>query len=192
MKLGRKRKRMDETVELNITAFLNLMVILVPFLLITAVFSRMTVLELNLPALNAKANENQELKLQLQILISPEELVVQDAVLGVFKRISRMDESRQPYVDEAKQRQIWKPLAEILVELKRRFPEEQGIALLLDRSVNYKTMIEVMDRVRSTDIVQSATLETVELFPKVSVGDIPIAEEVENIEEPVDSSEVSS
>lgn len=49
MKLVR-RKRMQETVELNITAFMNLMVILVPFLLITAVFSRMTVLELNLPA----------------------------------------------------------------------------------------------------------------------------------------------
>ena len=173
MKLGRKRKRMDETVELNITAFLNLMVILVPFLLITAVFSRMTVLELNLPALNAKANEKQELKLQLQILISPEELVVQDGVLGVFKRISRVDETGQQYTPEKKQREIWKPLAEILIELKRRFPEEQGIALLLDRSVNYKTMIEVMDRVRSTDIVQVATLETVELFPQVSVGDIP-------------------
>ena len=43
-------RRHIETAELNITAFMNLMVILVPFLLITAVFSRLAILELNLPA----------------------------------------------------------------------------------------------------------------------------------------------
>jgi len=35
--------------ELEITTFLNLMVVLVPFLLITAVFSRITILQLKLP-----------------------------------------------------------------------------------------------------------------------------------------------
>lgn len=170
MKLARKRKRMEATVELNITAFMNLMVILVPFLLITAVFSRMTVLELNLPALNAKSKNNPEIKLQLQVLLTNEAFVVQDANLGELKRIERL-ENGVPITD--KQRKIWKPLTEILLELKTRFPEEQSISLLLDRSVKYKTMIAVMDRVRSADIVQAATLETVELFPLVSVGDIP-------------------
>jgi biopolymer transport protein ExbD len=56
MKLVR-RKYIQETVELNITAFLNLMVILVPFLLVTAVFSRITVLELNLPSKEAIAKQ---------------------------------------------------------------------------------------------------------------------------------------
>ncbi|MFL0799639.1 MAG: biopolymer transporter ExbD [Agarilytica sp.] len=171
MKLGRKkRNRMEDTVELNITAFLNLMVILVPFLLITAVFSRMTVLELNLPALDAKSKENKEIKLQLQVVITEESLVVKDANLGEFKRINLKDDSG---LIQDKQRYVWKPLSEILLELKRRFPEEQSIALLLDRSVSYKTMIEVMDHVRVTDIVQAATLETVELFPQVSIGDLP-------------------
>ena len=176
MKLGRKRKRMEATVELNITAFLNLMVILVPFLLITAVFSRMTVLELNLPALNAKPNPEQKIKLQLQVIITKESFVVQDAVIGEFKTIALQDEFGQALDDP--QRKIWRPLTDLLVELKTRFPEEQSIALLLDRDVNYKTMIEVMDRVRSADIVQSGTLETVELFPQVSIGDIPTEEEI--------------
>ncbi|MBT8068417.1 MAG: biopolymer transporter ExbD, partial [Gammaproteobacteria bacterium] len=43
------RHHRHDTAELNITAFMNLMVILVPFLLITAVFSRLAILELNLP-----------------------------------------------------------------------------------------------------------------------------------------------
>lgn len=170
MKLKRKRARMEATVELNITAFMNLMVILVPFLLITAVFSRMTVLELNLPSLNAKANEEQEIKLQLQVLITREELVVRDANLGDFRRIALLENGQEW---EDKQRKVWKPLSEILIELKTRFPDEQSIALLLDRSVSYKSMIEVMDRVRATDIVTAGTLDTYELFPQVSIGDIP-------------------
>ena len=43
------RRRVKEPTELDITTFLNLMVVLVPFLLISAVFSRITIVELNLP-----------------------------------------------------------------------------------------------------------------------------------------------
>ena len=173
MKLGRKKKRMDEVVELNITAFMNLMVILVPFLLITAVFSRMSVIELNLPALNAKGkSDQQELKLQLQIAVTADAYTVQDAALGVMKVISRRDENGDYWAEGDKQRKIWKPLIAVLLEVKTRFPEEQDIALLLDRGVNYRTMIELMDHVRTADVVEAATLETVELFPQVSIGDL--------------------
>ena len=170
MKLRRRRRRMETTVELNITAFMNLMVILVPFLLITAVFSRMTVLELNLPALNAKSEENKEIKLQLQILVTEDLLTVQDANLGVFRKIARTD-SGQAFDDI--ERKVWKPLREILLELKNRFPEEQNITLLIDKPVSYNTMIAIMDRVRAADVTIAATLESVELFPNISIGDIP-------------------
>ena len=44
------RRRSSEPAELDMTTFLNLMVVLVPFLLITAVFSRITIVELSLPS----------------------------------------------------------------------------------------------------------------------------------------------
>ncbi len=44
------RRRANEPAELDMTTFLNLMVVLVPFLLITAVFSRITIVELSLPS----------------------------------------------------------------------------------------------------------------------------------------------
>ena len=43
------RRRGAEQAELDMTTFLNLMVVLVPFLLITAVFSRITIVELSVP-----------------------------------------------------------------------------------------------------------------------------------------------
>lgn len=158
-----RKQRMQETVELNITAFLNLMVILVPFLLITAVFSRMTVLELNLPALEAQQKENEEIKLQLQVLINEDKLVVQDAILGPLKEVVRDEQGDFK----------WKILTDVLLEIKTRFPQEQNISLLMDTGVRYKTMINVMDHVRYAEVVQTAAVELVELFPNVSIGDAP-------------------
>jgi len=167
MKLVRK-KMVKEAVELNITAFLNLMVILVPFLLITAVFSRITILELNLPAKNSKATQQEQVKLQLELLIRPESFEIRDANLGRIKYLARSNGKTN-----------WKVFTDILVEIKSRFPEEQNISLLLDRKVSYKTLIQVMDRVRSADVVNVTELETVELFPNISIGDAPDIQETE-------------
>ena len=46
----RRRRLRKQGAHLEITAFINLIVVLVPFLLSTAVFSRLAVLDLNLPA----------------------------------------------------------------------------------------------------------------------------------------------
>lgn len=158
-----RRKHLQEAVELNITAFMNLMVILVPFLLITAVFSRMTVLELNLPTLDeAQENAQEELKLALQLVVRESSFDIQDANLGLIRRLER-----NPAGED------WKTFSQVLIEIKSRFPDEQNITLLLEPGVSYKTMIEVMDHVRSADVVQLASLETVELFPDISIGDAP-------------------
>ena len=157
-----RRRQIEKTVDLNITAFLNLMVILVPFLLITAVFSRLTILELNLPALDAKAKQDQEVKLQLEMVVSDDSFDIRDARLGLIKRINRDK-------DEIN----WKAFTAIMVEIKRRFPEEQHIRLLLEKSIEYKTLIQVMDHVRSADIVQIDAVETINLFSKISIGDAP-------------------
>lgn len=159
-----RRNYIEEAKELNITAFMNLMVILVPFLLITAVFSRLTVLELNLPALDAAAKQQEQIKLQLQLVVSKEEFVIQDVNLGVIQSLQRQD------VESSN----WKKFTDILLEIKRRFPDEDSISLLFEKDVNYKTLIQVMDYVKSVDVVQINEVQTVELFPNISIGDANI------------------
>jgi len=161
MKRHSKKLKVDKA-EMDITAFMNLMVILIPFLLITAVFSRMTVLELNLPPLNSKALQEDKIKLQLELVIHQNAFDIQDANLGVIKHLSRSDGNTN-----------WEAFTKILVEIKSRFPNEKSITLLLDKKVAYKTLIEVMDRVRSADVIQFTSVETVELFPNISIGDAP-------------------
>ncbi len=156
------RKYTTEAEELNITAFMNLMVILVPFLLITAVFSRMSILELNLPALDARQDSQEELTLQLELVLREKSFDLQDASLGLIRRFERTSSETR-----------WDSFTDLLVEIKTRFPEEENITLLLEPSVSYKTLITVMDHVRSAKVVRLATLETIELFPNISIGDAP-------------------
>lgn len=173
MKLRRRKKVLQETVELNITAFLNLMVVLVPFLLITAVFSRMTVLELTLPglgALTAEAASAEKPNLQLQMLVYPDRLEIQDAQFG--RIASFVSENRQ--ID-------WRPVNASLLQIKAAFPESRSITLLLHPEISYSQLIEIMDQVSVAQVVNQATLEEYELFPDVAVGGVPTSVAEKNI-----------
>lgn len=162
MKLRRRKKILQETVELNITAFLNLMVVLVPFLLITAVFSRMTVLELTLPAFGAEAGSEEVVTLQLQMLVYPDRLEIRDVQHG---RIAAFP---------VENREInWRPVNATLLQIKSAFPDSRSITLLLHPDISYSQLIEIMDQVSIAQVVNQATLETYELFPDVAVGGAP-------------------
>ena len=81
------RRHDGETAELNITAFMNLMVILVPFLLITAVFSRLAILELNLPGSSTEPVEPQDQVFQLEVVVRSDKIEVADrnqGLLGIY------------------------------------------------------------------------------------------------------------
>src|SRR5690606_22730001 len=132
-----RRERRREAGELEITAFMNLMVVLTPFLLITAVFSRISILELNLPTGDAGAAETEQPEFALEITVREEAIEVGDRNAGLLSRLKR--EGDEYPLDE---------LAEFLVRVKRQFPDETAATLLLEPDVSYQTVVAVMDRMR--------------------------------------------
>ena len=157
-------RRNIETAELNITAFMNLMVILVPFLLITAVFSRLAVLELTLPGSSSEPVEPQEQGFQLEVIIRAEKIEIGDrnqGLLGVY-----------PNTDDGYD---YDALSNKLSELKNRYPSKTDASILLEQDIEYDTLVQVMDRVR---IVERAdddqSVKRFELFPDISIGDAPV------------------
>ena len=62
-----RRKRQVEA-ELDITSFMNLMIILVPVLLMSMVFSHITVLELKLPDASTSSDSNNKENQQLELV----------------------------------------------------------------------------------------------------------------------------
>ena len=160
MRSSRRARRHQEAAELNITAFMNLMVILVPFLLITAVFSRLAILELNLPAASSEPAEDPEESLQLEVTIRADVIEVGDR-RGIL--LSRFENTEEGYDLER--------LHEKLVEIKRVNPDKLDATLLLEPDIEYDTLIQVMDAMRVSEEIQDGELVKGELFPQISIGD---------------------
>ena len=160
------RRHNTETAELNITAFMNLMVILVPFLLITAVFSRLAILELNLPGSSSEPVAPEEQVFQLEVIVRQDKIEVGDRNQGLLGIYPNTDDG---YDYEA--------LAVKLSELKERYPEKTDASILLEQDIAYDTLVQVMDTVRVAQEVSedSDVVERSDLFPDISIGDAPVA-----------------
>ena len=91
---SRFRRQRIAPEEMNITAFMNLMVILVPFLLITAVFTRLTVLELNLPGSSAGGPDAKQLHLEVIIRNDALEVGEPAPALGDHRGIAEPGDQR--------------------------------------------------------------------------------------------------
>jgi biopolymer transport protein ExbD len=156
-------RRNIETAELNITAFMNLMVILVPFLLITAVFSRLAILELNLPGSSTEPADPQDLTFQLEVIVRTDKIEVGDrnqGLLGVYPN------GEDGYDFEA--------LSEKLTEIKEGYPTKTDASILLESDIAYDTLVQVMDRVRIAERIEEDEIVRFDLFPDISIGDAPI------------------
>jgi biopolymer transport protein ExbD len=160
-----RRNRRKEAQELNITAFMNLMVVLTPFLLITAVFSRLTIVELNLPGSQSQAEPDREPAFQLEITVRESGIEVGDRNAGTLNRIVKTGEDY--HLDE---------LSTYLTRIKAQFPDKADATLLLEPDISYQTLVAVMDRVRVAQNVDPLGKRVIqsELFPEVSIGDAPV------------------
>jgi len=161
------RRQNDDTAELNITAFMNLMVILVPFLLITAVFSRLAILELNLPGSSTEPVEPQDQVFQLEVIVRSDKIEVADrnqGLLGIY-----------PIGDDGYD---FDAVSEKLAQLKMRYPNKTDASILLEQEIPYDTLVQIMDTVRVSVEVEVGeddvrTLVRSDLFPNISIGDAP-------------------
>jgi biopolymer transport protein ExbD len=149
--------------EMNITAFMNLMVILVPFLLITAVFSRITIHELNLPPAASSAVDTKQ-ELQLEVIIRPSALELNERSRGLLRRIEKTEKG-YPYQE----------LTDILRQIKERYQDKTAATILSEQNTSYETLVHVMDAVRGFEVAQAGSVTRYELFPDVSIGDAPLA-----------------
>lgn len=161
MRLLKRRRRTNEPGELDITAFMNLMVVLVPFLLITAVFSRLAVHELTLPGPSAETTEAAEQGLNLEVVVREAALEVGDRRTGLLRRFEADQNGAFDYAE----------VSDFLAQVKLRHPETREATILLEPEIDYQRLVDVMDTLRVARVEQG----TAELFPDISIGDAPAA-----------------
>jgi biopolymer transport protein ExbD len=185
MRRVRNSRTLRKEAELDITAFMNLMIVLVPVLLLGMVFSQITVLDIKLPdGAMGDASDSPEKK-QIELLIRADALLVNYPRGILLKRIPQKaievepTESAEAETVEGEQLvHDFKMLSLVLQEVKRQLREQgienRRITILSEPSTTYQSIVSAMDTVRSYKAVVAVSVVDAELFPEVSFGDAPV------------------
>lgn len=164
--MKRLRRARHAEAELDITSFMNLMIILVPVLLMSMVFSRITVLELKLPDADAGPGGDRGENKQLELVIRPAYIDV-NYPQGV--RLKRIDNDNGEYNFSL----VSTVLQEVKRQLREKGIEKRDILILAEQATDYQTLVGAMDTVRSFEAVVAASVVRAELFPDIALGDAP-------------------
>jgi biopolymer transport protein ExbD len=148
--------------ELEVTTYLNLMVVLVPFLLITAVFSRIAIVDLSLPSATGGAASDVP-AFRVEVIVRDSELEISNGS-SVIAQIPNVDgEYDLP------------TLSDHVVALKREYSDIDSASVLLEPQIPYDFLIQVMDVVRSVEVQSESEQGPLRaaLFPDISIGEAP-------------------
>jgi biopolymer transport protein ExbD len=148
--------------DINIVPMLDVMVILIFFLIFTAVFSKMNILELNLPV-DGGPPPVLPAVLELEVIVRLGGIEVADRNTGLLQRLP-----------DTAQGKDFEGLSNYLRRVKIRFPEKKDATVLLEADIPYDTMVQAMDTIKSFDTMLDGQPVRGELFPKIAVGDAPV------------------
>ena len=179
---NRHARHMRKPAELLLVPMIDIFTVLVTFLLMTAVFSRITILELELPsAADGPAVTEPEFRLEVILRKEGFELTNGSSVIAAVPKVDGEYDL--------------KALSELAVSLKRDHPDVDDASVLLEPEIEYDDLIQAMDAIRSTDqpidgapaladqqadgspanVAQpgNAKPERVALFTDIALGDAP-------------------
>jgi biopolymer transport protein ExbD len=154
-------RRTRKPAELLLVPMIDIFTVLVTFLLMTAVFSRLTIVELDLPS--ARGAQVTQPGFRLEVILREDGFEVtngQDRIAAVPKVDGRYD---------------LETLSELALSLKREHPDVHDASVLLEPEIEYDNLIQVMDAIRSTEVTEDSSPHPsrVALFEDIAVGDAP-------------------
>jgi biopolymer transport protein ExbD len=164
------KTRMRKPVELLLVPMIDIFTVLVTFLLMTAVFSRITILQLDLPSADA-VNAGTPPAFRLEVIVRHEgfELTNGTQLIATIPKVG----------DEYD----FKALSDMAVALKQQYPDAKDASVLLVRDVKYDYLIQSMDAIRSAEVMapadaaasvaSPAVAKRMELFTSIAVGEAP-------------------
>jgi biopolymer transport protein ExbD len=154
-------RRVRKPAELMLVPMIDIFTVLVTFLLMTAVFSRIAIVELDLPS--SAGGPVTEPKFRLEV-------IVRDA--GFELSNGKEVIAAVPKVDGGYD---LKTLSELAQALKQDHPESDDASVLLEPAIPYDDLIQAMDAIRSIETPAQGGAEPtrVALFTNIAVGDAP-------------------
>lgn len=168
MALMPRRKPPAKPVELMLVPMIDIFSVMVTFLLMTAVFSRISIIQLDLPSASSSAPTEPSFRLEVMVRKEGLELTNGRETIAVLP----VENGAYPL----------KQLSLLAANLKGQHVEVDTASVLMAPDVQYDHLVQVMDAVRSTDLATANSngftgtpdeSGRISMFPKVAVGDAP-------------------
>jgi biopolymer transport protein ExbD len=165
---GSFTNRVRKPAEMMLVPMIDIFTVLVTFLLMTAVFSRVTILQLDLPSADTSAvPAAPAFRLEVIVRESGFELTNGETLIAALPKVDGEYD--------------FATLSQLTQQLKRENPDVDDASVLLERTVKYDYLIQVMDTIRSADAASgeesaadsSARPQRVQLFTNIAVGEAP-------------------
>ncbi|QWV92899.1 biopolymer transporter ExbD [Geomonas oryzisoli] len=166
--MARRRRRQKEELDmdimevLNLTPMMDVFTVLVVFLLITAVFTSITIMELSVPT-GAGAAAAAKPNFAIEVIVRKAGLEIANG------------KSVEAVIPKQGDRYDLEKLSEVMRGIKAQYPDKEDATVLMEPKVEYDYLVQVMDVVRGTVVKTpgSAQGAKIVLFPKISIGDAP-------------------
>jgi biopolymer transport protein ExbD len=152
---------MRKATELNLVPMIDIFTVLVTFLLMTAVFSRITIVELDLPSSASASVTPPQFRLEVIVRKEGFELTNGTSLIATIPK-------KEGAYD-------LKSLGDLVLSLKRDYPNADDASVLLQPDIEYDHLIQVMDVVRSAELPADSEL-LAELHPAVPAPAAPTPE----------------
>ncbi len=158
---GRKQESFDTDIMhvLNLTPMMDILTVLVVFLLVTAVFMSITIMELSIPTSGAATAPGKR-NITIEVIVRKTGLEIANG------------STVQAVIPKKEGAYDIELLSKMLVRLKEQYPEKQDAMVLTEPAIQYDHLIQVMDTVRVADAGARGAGKKV-LFPNIAIGDAP-------------------
>lgn len=164
-------RRERKPAELLLVPMIDIFTVLVAFLLMTAVFSRIAIMQIDLPS-SAAATPEQP-KFRLEVAVREDRIDLSDGK----QELGTIAKAGGGYDLDA--------LTMRVLAVKREHPTSEDASVLSEPRVPYDALVQVMDAIRSTELPASDELVAgqapaggartvkVALFTNIALGDAP-------------------
>jgi biopolymer transport protein ExbD len=158
----RHKATLDE--EINLIPVMNLFMVLIPFLLLTAVFAKTAIIDVYLPTAASALSDKTAKKaarapgavLTIQVTAKGFKFTgLGTGIKAIAKRGGKYD---------------FTALSKALVKLKAKYPAKEEVILLFEPTTSYETVVKMMDTTRELIEKSGKKSSRKTLFPLVSVG----------------------
>lgn len=142
-----RRRIEDSTFDLNLAPMLDIIVSIVPMLLLSTVFMRITVVDTTVPQVVAKAVEEDRKKTDRDVVLRLEITPSSEVKVSV-KSPAQNNELK---VQSNQGQMNLKELHKVMVKLKQQYPENFRLEFIPAPKMNTKDIIAVLDNVRNRE-----------------------------------------